>query len=108
MNIDYFTYGHYGWGQIFRDQISTEDEDYISHTDDSVTFVDSYTDLYDEVRKHNATMTRKFDTIRNELIANHKQKILELQREVDVLEASDSFENYNKHLHTYLGNNKKI
>jgi hypothetical protein len=32
--------------------------------------------------------------IRDELIASHKKKIEELQKEVDILEASDTFDKY--------------
>ena len=44
MKIEYFEYGHYGYGVIFQRSIDTEDKNYISHTDDSVTFKDSYND----------------------------------------------------------------
>ena len=93
--IEYFTIGSYGWGCILRYQIDTSDKNYISHTDDSVTFKDSYNDDFWNTKYHNVTHTRKFSLIRDELIASHKQKIAELQKEVDVLEASDSIEKYN-------------
>lgn len=94
MNIQYFEFGNYGWGQIFRHQISTEDENYISHTDNSVTFADSYTDFYGETQDTERTLPRKFSMLRDQLITDHKRKIAELQKDVDVLEASDSFEIY--------------
>jgi hypothetical protein len=59
-----------------------------------VTFTDSFTDIYDETQHHDVTHTRKFNVIRDELIAHHKKMIEELQKEVDILEASDTFDKY--------------
>ena len=95
MKIEYFEIGPYGWGHIFRCSIDTTNKKYLSHTDDSVTFTDSYTDEYWETRYRDVTMTRNFNKIRDELIASHKQKIAELQKEVDILETSDTIEKYN-------------
>jgi hypothetical protein len=92
--IEYFEVGIYGWGCIFRREIDTSDKNYISHTDDSVTFTDSFTDIYDQTQYHDVTHTRKFNVIRDELIASHKKKIEELQKEVDILETSDTFDKY--------------
>ncbi len=97
MKIEYFEFGNYGYGTILRYVINTEDKNYISHTEDSVTFTDSFTDIYDETQYHNVTRTRKFSEIRDELIASHKKNIVERQKEVDVLESSDSFESYDVH-----------
>jgi len=93
--IEYFERGNYGWGHIFRREINTSDDNYLNHTDDSVTFTDSFTDIYDETQHHDVTHTRKFNVIRDKLIASHKKKIEELQKEVDILEASDTYEKYN-------------
>ena len=95
MKIEYFEYGHYGYGVIFQRSIDTEDKNYISHTEDSVTFKDSYTDHYDETRYHDVTRTRNFIELRDKIIASHKKQIAERQKEVDILEASDSIEKYN-------------
>ena len=95
MKIEYFEYGHYGYGVIFQRSIDTEDKNYISHTEDSVTFKDSYNDDFWNTKYHNVTHTRKFSVIRDELIASHKKQIAERQKEVDILEASDSIEQYN-------------
>jgi len=65
-----------------------------NHTDESVTYIDGYTDMYDEIRYENVTKTRKFSVVRDQLIASHKNKIAELQKEVDILEASDTFDKY--------------
>ena len=92
--IEYFEVGIYGWGCILRREIDTNDKNYISHTDESVTFTDSFTDIYDETQHRDVTHTRKFNEIRNKLIASHKKKIEELQKEVDILEASDTFDKY--------------
>ena len=92
--IEYFEVGNCGWGIILRREIDTSGKNYISHTDDSVTFTDSFTDIYDETQHHDVTHTRKFNAIRDELIAFHKKKIEELQKEVDILETSDTFDKY--------------
>ena len=93
--IEYFAWGNCGWGIILRREIDTSGKKYISHTDDSVTFTDSFTDIYYETQYHDVTHTRKFNVIRDELIASHKKKIEELQKEVDILEASDTIDKYN-------------
>ena len=95
MKIEYFELGYFGYGVIFRHSIDTEDKNYISHTEDSVTFKDSYNDDFWNTKYHNVTHTRKFSVIRDELIASHKKQIAERQKEVDILEASDSIEKYN-------------
>ena len=95
MKIEYFELGYLGYGVIFRYSIDTEDKNYISHTEDSVTFKDSYNDDFWNTKYHNVTHTRKFSVIRDELIASHKKQIAERQKEVDILEASDSIEKYN-------------
>ena len=95
MKIEYFELGYFGYGVIFRHSIDTEDKNYISHTEDSVTFKDSYNDDFWNTKYHNVTHTRKFSVIRDELIAHHKKQIAERQKEVDILEASDSIEKYN-------------
>ena len=95
MKIEYFELGYFGYGVIFRHSIDTEDKNYISHTEDSVTFKDSYNDDFWNTKYHNVTHTRKFSVIRDELIASHKKQIDERQKEVDILEASDSIEKYN-------------
>ncbi len=92
--IEYFEVGIYGWGCILRQNINTSDKKYISHTEDSVTFKDSYNDDLWNTKYHDVTHTRKFNVIRDELIASHKKKIEELQKEVDILEASDTFDKY--------------
>jgi hypothetical protein len=92
--IEYFEWGNYGYGVIFRRSILTSDKNYISHTDDSVTFTDSFTDIYDETQHHDVTLTRNFNEIRDKLIAHHKKMIVDLQKEVDILEASDTFDKY--------------
>ena len=93
--IEYFTWGNCGWGIILHREIDTNGKNYISHTDDSVTFTDSFTDIYDETQHHDVTHTRKFNVIRDKLIASHKKKIEELQKEIEILDASDTFDKYN-------------
>jgi hypothetical protein len=93
--IEYFEVGICGWGIILRREIDTNGKNYISHTDDSVTFTDSFTDIYDETQHHDVTHTRKFNVIRDKLIASHKKKITELQKEIDILEKSDTIDKYN-------------
>lgn len=92
--IEYFEWGNYGYGVIFRRSILTSDKNYISHTDDSVTFNDSFTDVFGEIQNRDMTITRNFNEIRDELIAHHKKMIVDLQKEVDILEASDTFDKY--------------
>lgn len=92
--IEYFERENHGWGRIIRREINTSNDNYLNHTDESVTYIDGYTDMYDEIRYENVTKTRKFSVVRDQLIASHKNKIAELQKEVDILEASDTFDKY--------------
>ena len=92
--IEYFEWGNYGWGCILRQNINTSDKNYISHTDDSVTFNDSFTDVFGENQNQDMTLTRNFNEIRDALIAHHKKMIVDLQKEIDILEASDTFDKY--------------
>ena len=92
--IEYFEVGICGWGIILRQNINTSDKKYISHTDDSVTFNDSFTDVFGESQNQDMTLTRNFNEIRDALIAHHKKMIVDLQKEVDILEASDTFDKY--------------
>ena len=95
MKIEYFELEYLGYGVIFLRSIDTEDKNYISHTEDSVTFKDSYNDDLWNTKYHNVTRTRNFIELRDKLIAYHKKDIAERQKEVDILEASDSIEKYN-------------
>ena len=92
--IEYFEWGNYGYGVIFRRCILTSDKNYISHTDDSVTFTDSFTDVFGESQNQDMTLTRNFNEIRDALIDHHKKMIVDLQKEVDILQASDTFDKY--------------
>ena len=97
MNIEYFTYGNYGWGTIFKRSIDINDVNYISHTEDAVKFKHSYTDVYDEVQCEELSLTRNFIEIRDKLISSHKKKIAELQNEIDILTA-DTFDIYQENI----------
>ena len=59
-----------------------------------MTFTDSFTDVFGESQNRDMTLTRNFNEIRDALIDHHKKMIVDLQKEVDILEASDTFDKY--------------
>jgi hypothetical protein len=74
--------------------IDTNDKKYVSHTKEDVTLKDSYNDDFWNAKYDKVTKTRNFRKIRDELIADHREKIAELQKEVDILARSGTFEQY--------------
>lgn len=82
-------------GIIVRTYIDTSEKKYISHTEDSVTFTDSYTDDYCEVYEQ-VTRTRVFDVIRQEQIESYKNRIKDLQESLVALENATNYNNYTK------------
>lgn len=91
MKINYF-YIHNGY--ILESGIDTSDKNYISHTENSVTFTNSYPDEYWEPQYEQVTRTRVFDVIRQERIAYYKNIIKHLQESLVALENAT---NYNHH-----------
>jgi len=94
MEIEYFIISPIVWGVIVRYIIDTNDKKYVSHTEEDVTLKDCYNDDFWNTKYHKVTKTRNFGKIRDELIADHKEKIAELQKEVDILARSGTFEQY--------------
>jgi hypothetical protein len=91
MKIEYFERDNVFWGLILRRNIEENSLDYISHTENTVT----YKVPIDEIRYGEVTATRNFDEIRDELILSHKENIAELQNEINILTV-DTFEKYQK------------
>lgn len=99
MKIEYFTIENIGNGVICRHSIDTEGEKYISHTEDSVTFKDSYNDDLWNTKYYYATHTRKFNIIRDKLIDSHKKMIDALVKDFHILLNSESIERYNSFIY---------
>jgi hypothetical protein len=92
MKITY--YEVYCTGTIHERSIDTTDKNYISHTDNDVTFNDTYTDEYWEQREVIRTKPRFFETIRQERIAAYKEEIARYQEDLAVFENSNGYEHY--------------
>jgi hypothetical protein len=91
MKIDYFKLCLSG--VIVETYVDTSDKKYISHTEDSVTFIDSYPDEYCEIYEQ-VTRTRVFDVIRQERIESYKDTIKDLQESLVALENATSYNHY--------------
>ena len=92
MKITY--YEMYYTGTIHDRCINTNDELYISHTDNDVTFKDIYTDEYGDEHEHVVTRSRLFESVRQERIAACKEEIARYQKDLDVFENSTGYEHY--------------
>lgn len=94
IDIDYYEINKRGF--IDKYIINTADKNYISHTDDSVTFSCYYIDT--RVIKPNTivTKTRIFETIKQEFIKNTKDSLDKLQKKFDILNNSE-FTNYEQY-----------
>jgi len=97
MRINYF-YIHNGY--ILESGIDTSDKKYISHTEDSVTFIDSYPDEYCEIYEQ-VTRTRLFDVIRQERITYYKNRIKDLQESLVALENATSYNHHTELVYKY-------
>ena len=73
-------------GAIVETYIDTSENIYISHTEDSVTFIDSY--------PLQVTRTRVFDIIRQERVETYKNRIKDLQESLVALENATSYNHY--------------
>jgi hypothetical protein len=85
MKIEYFERDNLFWGLILRHSIDENNKDYISHTLDTVTYKSTVRDVHDEIQIVEVTATRNFIKLRNEIISDHKEKIAELQNEINIL-----------------------
>ena len=93
MRINYF----YIWnGNIIESSIYTDNKNYLSHTDNEVTFKDTYMDMYEDILEHVVTHSRLFETVRQERIAAYKELIASYQKDLAVFENSTSYEHYQK------------
>lgn len=92
MKITY--YEMYYTGTIHDRCIDTNDEKYISHTDNDVTFKDTYTDEYWDEQEHVVTRLRLFESVRQERIAAYKKEIVRYQEDLAVFENSTGYEHY--------------
>jgi hypothetical protein len=91
MEINYFKLC--SSGVIVETYVDTSDKKYISHTEDSVTFIDSYLDEYCEIYEQ-VTRTRVFDVIRQERIEYYKNIIKDLQESLAALENANNYYQY--------------
>ena len=94
MRINYSYINKYG--RIFESIVDTDDENYLSHTDNEVTFKDTYTDQYWEQQEIVRTHSRIFETVRQKRIAAYKEEIARYQKDLAIFESSTSYEHYKK------------
>ena len=85
------------FGIIYQKTIDTNDKNYISHDDNSVTFSE-----YDDVPysdRDKVTRTRNFQVINEKRITAYKKAISDLQSELSIHERSSNYEQYSKLLY---------
>ena len=92
MKITYYEIGYNG--SVYERCIDTENKNYVSHTDNDVTFKDTYTDQYWEEKEHIVTHSRLFETVRQERVNAYKKEIARYQKDLAVFENAKSYENY--------------
>jgi len=92
MKITY--YEIYYTGTIHDLCIDTNDERYISHTDNDVTFNYTHNNGFWEEQEHIVTQSRLFESVRQERIAAYKKEIARYQEDLAVFENSTSYEHY--------------
>jgi len=92
MKVSYYEVGY--TGTIHERSIDTTDKNYISHTDNDVTFKDTYTDHYWEEKEIISTMPRFFESVRQERIAAYKEEIARYQKDLSVFENAKDYEHY--------------
>lgn len=68
MIIQYFYINEYG--EINKFETDTTDKEYVSHTEDTVTIHDGYSD---------SVYQRKFDDVKSQLIKQMMERILDVQ-----------------------------
>lgn len=92
MKIIYYEIGY--TGTIHAHSIDTTDKNYVSHTDNDVTFKDTYTDEYWEQHEVVRTQSRYFESVRQERIAAYKKEIARYQKDLSVFENAKDYEHY--------------
>lgn len=99
MRINYFYMTPYG--KVLESSIDTDEKNYLSHTDNEVTFKDTYTDVYWVQREHIVTHSRLFGAVRQglinkykELIASYQKDLASYQKDLAIFENSTSYEHY--------------
>jgi hypothetical protein len=92
MRINYFKIC--SSGLIVESYVDTSDKNYISHTEDSVTFTNHSYDQNWENQYEQVTRTRVFDVIRQERVETYKNRIKDLQESLVALENATSYNHY--------------
>lgn len=92
MKITYYILSDFG--NIHEQQISTDDQRYIAHTDETVSFKDTFINNYGDVEEYIATRERSFEAIRQERISAYKEEIERYKRDLAIFENATSYEHY--------------
>jgi hypothetical protein len=92
MRINYFKIC--SSGLIVESYVDTSDKNYISHTEDSVTFTNHSYDQNWENQYEQVTRTRVFDVIRQERVETYKNRIKDFQESLVALENATSYNHY--------------
>jgi hypothetical protein len=92
MRINYFKIS--SSGLILESYVDSSDKNYISHTEDSVTFTNHSYDQNWKNQYEHVTRTRVFDVIRQERVETYKNRIKDLQESLVALENANSYNHY--------------
>lgn len=94
MKIKYYEVGYTGY--IAEREIDTTDKHYVSHTNETVTFTDTYEDTYGYVQTEEVVRFRTYDALKQKQIENVKKRIEDDQKELFILESSTDHDHYRK------------
>lgn len=92
MKIKYYEVGCTGY--ISEREIYTKDKHYVSHTDETVTFTDTYEDSYGDLQTEEVVGFRTYDALKQKQIEKVKKFIEEYQKELYILESATDYEHY--------------
>lgn len=90
MIIEYFETDCYDI--IYRKYIDTDDKNYVSHTNDDVTFLEKDCVPYEKPKK--ITKFRNYESVRQELIKSYNKAIKELQQELSIFKNAGNYDQY--------------
>ena len=95
MRIEYFEINDNNI--IYRKYIDTDDKNYVSHTNDDVTFLEKDCVPYEKPEK--ITKSRNYESVRQELIKAYNKAIKDLQVELSVFKSAGNYDQYKELLY---------
>jgi hypothetical protein len=102
MKITYYSIESYGYGSIHEQTINTDEARCICFDNKTVTISETYEDWSGSEHVSNNTYFRAFEDARDQLLESHKKMVVDLQKQVRLLESAVSYEDYRTKYHKNL------